>query len=258
MAATGLAAALTRGGSTPRDRRGCKIGVARANSPRRAVDGPTQFLHQTSLTAEEYLTRQEWWRATPPPCPYHAHGGCQLRPHGSYARVVPKGLRVRRFVCPDSGRTVSLLPVFLAARLTGTLQEVEATVQAVEEAAEQPVRWRELHPLPYYSGRARRWVLRRVAGVRRLLQLLGTLYPERCGGLEPTLAGFAAREGVAAGEGQLLARLRTVAQQQLAALPAPVGFRPWRPSSADKAGAGAGQHETARSPPPGRGAGLAD
>ena len=54
--------------------------MARANRPRRAVDGPTQFLHATSLTAGEYLTRQEWWKATPPPCPYHEQGGCELRP----------------------------------------------------------------------------------------------------------------------------------------------------------------------------------
>ena len=221
------------------------------------MDGPTQFVHQTSLTAEEYLTRQEWWKATPPPCPYHEHGGCQLRPHGTYPRVSPPGLRVRRFVCPGSGRTVSLLPLFLAARYMGTLPEVEAVVRAVEQAGEQPVRWRELHPLRYYSGRARRWVLRRVAAVTRLLQLLVTLFPERCGGVEPTLAGFAAREGVAAGEGLLLVHLREVAQQQLSALPAPVGLRPWRPRSAGPAGAEAQQHDTARAPPPGEGAGLA-
>ena len=99
----------------------------------------------TSLTAGEYLTRQEWWKATPPPCPYHEQGGCELRPHGTYARVAPQGLRVRRFLCPGSGRTVSLLPACMAARCTGTLREVEATVRAVEAAGDQPVRWRDLH-----------------------------------------------------------------------------------------------------------------
>ena len=228
--------------------------MARANNPRRAVDGPTQFLHATSLTAGEYLTRQEWWKATPPPCPYHEQGGCELRPHGTYARVAPQGLRVRRFLCPGSGRTVSLLPACMAARCTGTLREVEATVRAVEAAGDQPVRWRDLHPLSHYSGRARRWVLRRVQGVTQLLQLLVTMFPERCGGAPPTLAGFEALESLAGGDGPLLVRLRTLAQQQLAALPAPVGFRSRRPKSAVPAGAEALPHNTARSPPPADGA----
>ena len=46
-------------------------------------------------------------------------------PHGTYARKSPDGVRVRRFRCPQTGRTVSLLPDCLAAHHSGTLAEFE-------------------------------------------------------------------------------------------------------------------------------------
>ena len=218
----------------------------------------TQFLHETNLTAEEYVKQEEWRNATAPKCPYHKDGGCELVAHGSYGRVSPQGLRVKRFLCPDSGRTVSLLPVFMAARLTGVLAEVERAVAAVEQAGDQAPQWRKLHPARHFSGRARRWVMRRVRGVRALLGTLVTLYPERCGAAAATLTGFAGLEGVAPGEGLLLERLRLLARQQLEVLPAPVGFLRRPPNSVAQAGSGAVQHSMARSPPPETGAGLAD
>ena len=229
---------------------------------RLALAGPwavrTQFLHQTDLTAKEYVKRKAWKSATAPECPYHPHGGCELVAHGSYGRVSPQGLRVQRFLCPETGRTVSLLPVFMAARLTGTLLQAEAAAAAVEQAGDQPPKWRKLHPARYFCGQARRWVMRRVRGVRALLGTLVTLYPERCGAAEPTLTGFAELEGVAPGDGLLLERLRRLAEQQLDVLPAPVGFLRGPPNSVPQAGPETVQHSMARSPPPATGAGLAD
>ena len=72
---------------------------------RRAVDGVIQIRYNTDLTVEDYVSHQAWWNARPPGCPFHKQGGCQLRPHGSYARKVPAGVRVRRFRCPQ-GRQV--------------------------------------------------------------------------------------------------------------------------------------------------------
>ena len=48
-------------------------------------------------------------------------GGCRLVPHETYARKMPGGVRVRRFLCPKTRRTVSLLPDCLASHLPGTL-----------------------------------------------------------------------------------------------------------------------------------------
>lgn len=229
---------------------------------RRTLAGPwavrTQFVDPTDLTAEEYVKQKAWKNATPPDCPYHPDGGDELVPHGSYGRVSPQGLRVKRFLCPGTGRTVSLLPVFMAARLTGTLAEVEVVVAAVEQAGEEPPQWRKLHPARHFCGQARRWVMRRVRGVQALLATLVTLYPERCGAAAPTLAGFAALEGVALGDGLLLERMRLLAGQQLEVLPAPVGFLRRPPNSVAQAGPGVFQHSMARSPPPETGAGLAD
>lgn len=40
---------------------------------------------------------------------------------------------VERFWCPHAGTTVSVLPAFLAARMSDTLDAVEAAVLAVEQ-----------------------------------------------------------------------------------------------------------------------------
>ena len=105
----------------------------------------------SNSAAKEYVRRKEWKSATALECAYH--------PDGSYGRVSPQGLRVKRFLCPDSGRAVSRLQVVRAARLTGTLPQVE---RAVEQAGDQPPKWRKLHPARYLCGWARRCVMWRV------------------------------------------------------------------------------------------------
>ena len=218
--------------------------VARAIITRRAVDGAFQVRYNTDLTVGDYISRQAWWDASPPACPFHRQGSCQLRPHGSYARKVPAGVRVRRFRCSQSGQTVSLLPDCLAARLPGTLAEVERVVREAVRPGFPRGGWKRLHPSSYLgTAGGRRWVRRRVERVRLCLALLTTLLPDRYGRLEPTVETF----GTALGTTAVLVTLRSVAAAELALLPAPVGFS--RRMAVVKPAPQRVQHATGRSPP---------
>lgn len=158
-------------------------------------------------------------------CPFHPDGGCGLERLGTYGRVEPAGVRVPRWWCPVQRQSVSLLPSFLAARLSGTLAEVEDVVRAVEEAggitaAVDAVRPAEAADAVGLPG-ALRWIRRRVAAVRAVLLAVITLLPELFVDVEPTLAAMHARLGA----DYVLERLREVCEPHLAALPAPFGFR---------------------------------
>ena len=219
--------------------------VARATITRRAVDGVIQFLYSTDLTVEDYVTRKAWRDASPPACPYHPQGGCGLVPHGTYGRKFPTGTRVRRFLCPGSGRTVSMLPRCLAAHWPGTVAELEQAVReagrakSLEEAADR------LRTDRVSLASALRWMRRRVRAVRAFLTALRTLCPERFGQLEPSLKAF----GTALGREAVLPGLRAVAEPWLGSLPAPVGFfRPW--NKAEIPGPAHAPHAKGLDPPP--------
>lgn len=184
------------------------------------MDGIFQVRYNTGLTVEDYVSRQAWWDASPPDCPYHRRGGCRLAPHGSYARKTPAGVRVRRFLCPQTRRTVSLLPDGLAAHLPGTLAEVERVVRTVGRAGSVERAADQLRSDPVTLPTAMRWVRLRVRCVQAFLATCITLYPERFGQLEPSLEAF----GAAFGSEAVLETLRAVTADRLASLPAPVGF----------------------------------
>ena len=166
----------------------------------------------SDLTAAEYVAGQAWLDAAPPPCPFHPRAGCQLVGHGSYARKTPAGARVRRFRCPRSGRTVSLLPDCLASHWPGSCAEIEHAVLR----AEPSVLGTAAPPEPR-EGQASDNVRTRV---QALLTIAKGLYPDRLCEFEPTLAAF----GVALGTATVLLRLRAMAAAELASLPTPVGF----------------------------------
>ena len=188
------------------------------------MDGAIQIRYGTDLTVEDYVTQKAWWDASPPDCPYHRQGGCRLVPHGTYGRKQPDGVRVRRFLCPRSGRTVSLLPDCLAAHWSGTLAEVEAVVREAARASSLEEAANRLRTDRVSLASALRWVRRRVLAVQALLTALCTLYPERFGALEPRLEDFSR----ALDSQAVLPCLRAIAEQRLGALPAPAGFfRPW-------------------------------
>lgn len=136
----------------------------------------------------------------------------------------PAGARVARFLCPLAGVSISLLPAFLAAGLSGTLDEVEAVVLAVERAGGVAAALEQVHPATaeHAIGQvcAMRSIRRRVRAVRAALLAIVTLMPERFMSVVPTLSAL--REAL--GTNRALIALRTIAQQHLGALPVPLGF----------------------------------
>ena len=178
-----------------------------------------QLRFRTGLTGEQYVTAQGWRDATLPRCPHHPSGGCSLARHGTYARKTPPGTRIARWYCPESHTTFSLLPDCLAARLPGTLAELEDAVAAVERspsvAAAAALRAGRSEP----PG-AMRWLRRRMRLVRRALTTVCGLLPERLAGCPPTILAFRGRLGTDAA----LAWLREMAAPRLPALPTPLGY----------------------------------
>jgi hypothetical protein len=120
--------------------------------------------------------------------------------------------------------TFSLLPDCLAAKLPGTLAELEQVVGAVEQAPSVEAAADRLRPDIEWPGRLR-WVRRRRRLLHTALVALIALVPEAFGRCEPTLSSLARSLGTE--RGAVLVALRTVAQpQQLQQLPPPLGFGP--------------------------------
>jgi hypothetical protein len=178
-----------------------------------------QLRYAYEHTGAEYVAQRAWLSASLPRFPLHPQGGCGFARHGSYARISPPGTLIARWYCPEGHRSFSLLPDCLAARLTGTLAELEALVRAVEQAPSQASACAQLRLEIELPG-VERWVGRRVASVHAALHLL----PEVFGGCAPTLAAFGERLGVA----DVLVALRGIAEAFLANLPEPLEFVPRR------------------------------
>jgi hypothetical protein len=180
-----------------------------------------QLRFDCSLTGEEYVNQQAWRNASLPCCPLHPKGGCGYTRHGTYERYSPPGARIARWYCRRDHCTFSLLPDCLAARLPGTLAEVEEVVGVIEQARSLESACADLRLQIELPG-VLRWVRRRVQAIHASLNTLKGLMPERFTGCEPRLDAFAERLGV---EGVLPA-LRQMAAPYLLSLPAPLGFGP--------------------------------
>ena len=181
-----------------------------------------QLRYRTGLTGEQYVSARAWRDARLERCPNHPRGGCSLARHGSYERKTPAGVRVARWYCPESHTTFSLLPDCLAARLPGTLADLEAVAVAAEgarsvEAAANALR-RDAVELPG----ALRWVRRRVRLVHNVLVRVIGLIPDRLSGCAATMVAVRARLA----SDRALMRLRDLVCGQLRVLPAPLGFQP--------------------------------
>ena len=93
---------------------------ARATSPSPGRGRPVQPGFETDLTAGEYVRREEWRNATPPPCLAPRRGRvCGIVRHGTYGRRTPVPMPVARFDRRGCRTTFSRLPDFAAARLPG-------------------------------------------------------------------------------------------------------------------------------------------
>lgn len=136
----------------------------------------------------------------------------------------PVGVRVARLLCPEAGVTISLLPDFLASRLSGTLSEVEAVVEAAETATSQEAALEQVRPAAAPDAvtlpGGLRWLRRRLSAVRAALLAAVTLVPA-LSGCRPTLSAL--RERLVTSE--VLVALRRVAAAHLAAMSSPLGFR---------------------------------
>jgi hypothetical protein len=193
-------------------------------STRGLVSTIVQLLWKYPLADERYVSDCAWNDATLGGCPFHPDGGCGVEKLGSYPRISPAGTRIPRWWCPKEKASISLLPVFLAARLSGTLATVEATVAAVEQAGSIAAAVDVIHPPEAEDAiglvGAVRSIRRRVRAVRAALLAIVTLLPERFVGVTPTLAGF--RKALSCNE--VLRTLRELVERHLSALPTPLGF----------------------------------
>jgi hypothetical protein len=178
-----------------------------------------QLRYETGHTSEEYVNRQAWREASLPRCPHHPRGGCSFARHGTYRRKSPAGTKIARWYCPESHTTFSLLPDCLAARLPGTLNELEAVVVAVEQAPSLEAAADRLR-LDIELPGALRWLRRRVARVHQCLLLVLGLLPDRLAGCTATVT--AVRAGL--NQDAVLILLRALVGEQLAHLPPPLGF----------------------------------
>jgi hypothetical protein len=193
-------------------------------------------------TGEGYVSQEAWRDASLPRCPLHPQGGCGFARHGTYERVSPPGTLIARWYCPTGHRTFSLLPDCLAARLSGTLGEVEEVVREAEQAAGLEVACQGLR-LDIELPGALRWIRRRVRAVHASLHLLKGLFPGLFATLPTTLTAFSEHVGV----GAVLGALRQIAAAVLQRLPAPLGFAP-RPQAGDGRDH-ARQHRVGADPP---------
>ena len=187
----------------------------------RAGRWPVQLRFETDFTSKEYVKHQAWQDATLERCPLHPGGGCSFARHGTYERINPPGTRIPRWYCPESHCTFSLLADCFAARLTGSLQELEEVVVVAEQATSREAAADELR-LDIELPGALRWIRRRLVAVHTALILIRTLFPDLLAGCPPTVNGFRQRLGI----DFVLPRLREIAHGQLLQLPPPLGFKP--------------------------------
>lgn len=202
-----------------------------------------QLRFETGLTSEEYVTQKAWRDANLACCPMHPHGGCSFARHGTYERLNPPGARIPRWYCPESHCTFSLLADCFAARLSGTLCEIETVVVEVEQASSLEAAADQLR-LDIELPGAIRWTRRRVKTVHACLTILLGLLPELFVGCLPTLTAFSQRLRV----DFTLPALREIAAAHLGCLSPPLGFKP--PSCSDGEPKRSIQQQTGPDPPP--------
>jgi hypothetical protein len=190
----------------------------------RGLVSTMQIAWKSPVADDRYVADRAWERAELCACPLHPEGGCGLQRLGTYGRVSPAGTRVARWWCPVARKSISLLPAFLSARLSGTLDEVEAVVAAVEQAGGVTAALEAVHPAEAEGAiglqGALRSMRRRVGAVHAALLAIITLMPERFAGTMPTLEGLR----MALSTDRVLVSLRELAARHLPALPTPLGF----------------------------------
>jgi hypothetical protein len=192
----------------------------------RGLGGDVQVLGKEFTAADRYVADRAWQRAILCECPFHPEGGCGLHKLGTYTRVEPVGTRVARFWCPRARQSISVLPAFLAARMSGTLDAIEAVVATVEQVGSAAAAVEQVHPQDQRRAVghacALRSIRRRLRAVRAVLVALVTWLPEQLCGVAPTLGAVR----LALGTERALLAVRELLAPQLHAMSTPVGLRP--------------------------------
>lgn len=201
-----------------------------------------QLRFAIDLTSTEYVNEQGWQKASLKRCPVHPEGGCGFSRHGTYRRLNPPGTLIARWYCPQEQQTFSLLPDCFAARLSGTLDEVEAAVDHLEQVGTQEKAVASLR-LDIALPGALRWLRVRARAVYSSLITLKGLLPEYFAQCQPTLASFRQHLGVEA----VLVALRRIGAAFLGVLAAPLGFQ--RRRKADAKVKNTAQQATGTDPP---------
>ncbi len=204
-----------------------------------------QLRFDTGLADEEYVNRELWRSASLTRCPLHPRGGCGFARHGTYLRKRPAGTRIARWYCRKGHCTFSLLPDHLAARVPGTLAEIEQAAAAAQTAPSLQACADALRPEPIGLPGALRWLRRRIEYVRAVLPTIVALLPQQLQGCTPTLAGVRRHLGVE----QALPKLRSMLSPHLGALATPLGLRHRR--ARGERPAGGFQQPMGPDPPPG-------
>ena len=138
-----------------------------------------QIIHQTTLTADEYIYEQTWKEARLTCCPNPKKTNCRLHRHGSYPRKTPRDIRIARYYCRTCEMTFGLVPSFMAVGIPGTLQEVEEAVLAVEERPTLTSAHDRIRPDHNSSRRAQhRWLQKRVLLVNLILHTVKGLFSD--------------------------------------------------------------------------------
>jgi hypothetical protein len=196
----------------------------------------------TTLSAQQYVRQQAWKDARLDNCPLHPKGGCGFARHGTYPRKFPPDIKIPRWYCRKARQTFSLLPDFLASRLSGTLIEVEDVINKVENSPSQEAAAQNMR-LDIELAGVLRWIRRRLFLVRCALSLMTELLPSVPAGCASSISSFRSALGVK----YVLPELRIQASCYLHILPPPVGFGP-RPVP-KKIKKSRFQHQTGTDPP---------
>jgi len=142
----------------------------------------------------------------------------------------PPGARVARWYCPQGHCTFSLLPDCLAARLAGTLVELEAVVAIAEQASSLEAAANAARRDDIGLVCAMRWVRRRREAVHANLLTIKALLPEHFVDCEPSVN--AVRQHL--GSERALQACRHIAAESLHRLAPPVGFFPCRVAGGER------------------------
>ncbi len=134
-----------------------------------------QLRYSVGVKLRTYVNQKCWLKARLSHCPDE---GCRCRPyrHGYYARKTRCGqARIARFRCRSSGLSYSLLPDYFAARMPGTLEEIEQTVVALERGATSLQAALAVRDRVHEDSGLRRWARRRNQWIGKSLVALVTL-----------------------------------------------------------------------------------